>query len=239
MTLYDVIVAGAGPAGSTAARECASAGLSTLLLDRAVFPRDKPCGGGVNLRAARLLPFDLAPVAERPISGMRISICQGRSYLRYAPEPISYVTQRRLLDLYLAERAESAGAVFRQRAEVRGVEHSRANVVVRAGSEVFAGKTLVVADGANGPTAKLAGLQIDRSKEIALEGNITPEDSYPEDWRDVYGIDVGAVPGGYGWLFPKGDHVNIGVGGLASIGPSLRTRLDRLTRYYGFDARGF
>jgi geranylgeranyl reductase family protein len=239
MTVYDVIVAGAGPAGSTAARECASAGVSTLLLDRAEFPRDKPCGGGVNLRASRLLPFNLSAVAERPISGMRISIRQGASYLRYAPAPISYVTQRRLLDAFLAERAVAAGADFRERAEVRAVEQERGVITVRAGREAFAGRTLVAADGANGPTARLAGVRVERSKEIALEGNITPNCGYPEEWSDVFGIDVGAVPGGYGWLFPKGDHVNIGVGGLAAIGPTLRARLDRLVRFYGFDPKAF
>ncbi len=56
--MHDVLVIGAGPAGSTAARECAERGLSVVLADKADFPRDKPCGGGVNVRAARLLPFD-------------------------------------------------------------------------------------------------------------------------------------------------------------------------------------
>ena len=55
---YDVIVVGAGPSGSTAARECASLGLSALMLDKAEFPRDKPCGGAVSMRCAELLPFD-------------------------------------------------------------------------------------------------------------------------------------------------------------------------------------
>lgn len=70
---YDVIVVGVGPAGSTVARECAAHGLSVLVLDKAVFPRDKPCGGGINIRTARLLPFDLAPVAERKIAGIRFT----------------------------------------------------------------------------------------------------------------------------------------------------------------------
>ena len=59
---YDVIVVGAGPAGSTTARECSGQGLSVLLIDRAEFPRDKPCGGGVTKRAYDLLPVDIAPV---------------------------------------------------------------------------------------------------------------------------------------------------------------------------------
>jgi flavin-dependent dehydrogenase len=54
---YDAAVIGAGPAGSTAAYRLATAGARVLLVDKAVFPRDKPCGGGVTGRAARLLPF--------------------------------------------------------------------------------------------------------------------------------------------------------------------------------------
>ena len=70
---YDVIVVGAGPAGSTTARECAARGLSVILLDRAEFPRDKPCGGAVTVRALELLPFDIIPVVERAISSVHFT----------------------------------------------------------------------------------------------------------------------------------------------------------------------
>jgi geranylgeranyl reductase family protein len=235
MTRWDVIVAGAGPAGSTAARECAALGLSTVIIDKAEFPRDKPCGGGVNVRAARLLPFDLTPVVERSITGMYISVRQGAGFTRYADQTLTYLTQRRFLDTYLLEQAERAGARVDQRTAVRAVERTAASVTVRAGNQVFEGRTLVVADGANGPTAGLAGIEVARRKEIALEGNITPADEALERWSNVFAIDIGSVTGGYGWLFPKGDHVNIGVGGLASIGPSLRSLLGRMTAFYGFD----
>ncbi|MEI6665216.1 MAG: FAD-dependent oxidoreductase, partial [Chloroflexota bacterium] len=66
---YDAIVVGAGPAGSTAAREIAARGKSVLLLDRAKFPRDKPCGGGVTIRCADLLPFSIEPVVEHVVTG--------------------------------------------------------------------------------------------------------------------------------------------------------------------------
>jgi flavin-dependent dehydrogenase len=69
MPNFDAIVVGAGPAGSTAAREIAQRGHSVLLLDRATFPRDKPCGGGVTPRCASLLPFDITPVVEHVVTG--------------------------------------------------------------------------------------------------------------------------------------------------------------------------
>ena len=66
---YDVIIVGAGPAGSTAARESALRGLSVLMVDKAEFPRDKPCGGAVTARCADLFDLDLTPVIERTICG--------------------------------------------------------------------------------------------------------------------------------------------------------------------------
>src|SRR5579872_4717814 len=123
--VYDVIIVGAGPAGSTTARECAERGLSVLLLDRAEFPRDKPCGGGVNVRTARLLPFDLSPVAERVIYGLRVSVHRSNSFEREAQEPLSYLTQRRRFDAFLAEKAVGAGAVLRERLGVRAVDRGR------------------------------------------------------------------------------------------------------------------
>jgi flavin-dependent dehydrogenase len=81
--LYDVIVVGAGPAGSTAARECAQRGLSVLLLDRAEFPRDKPCGGAVSVHTASLLPFPVEPVNERTMYGVRWTL-RGRGDFTYA-----------------------------------------------------------------------------------------------------------------------------------------------------------
>ncbi|MGH2444291.1 MAG: geranylgeranyl reductase family protein [Chloroflexota bacterium] len=232
---FDTIVIGAGPAGSTAARECASRGLSTLLLDRAEFPRDKPCGGGVNVRAARLLPFDLTPVVERRIHAMQISVKQRHAFERRSIEPLCYLTQRRHLDTFMVEKAIHAGARFQEGVAVTEVSRGERRVEVRAGRQTFTGQALVIADGANGPSARLAGVRVARSKGIALEGNVTQE-RYPIQWQDRFGIDVGAIRGGYGWLFPKGDHLNIGIGGMASEGPALRKHLNSLADFYGVDS---
>ena len=210
---YDVIVAGAGPGGSTAARECAARGLSVLLLDKAEFPRDKPCGGGVNVRSARLLPFDVAPVTERVIRGVRFSVRQRGAFTRMHGVPLTYLTQRSRLDAYLVERAVQAGARLREGAAVRRVERHPSHIVVRTEGETFQGRALVAADRANGQTAKLAGLDVRRWIVVGLEGNAYPSGSFPGEWEEVLGLDGEAVPGYYGWIFPKGDHLNIGGGG--------------------------
>ena len=233
---YDLIVVGAGPAGSTAARESALRGLSVLMFDKAEFPRDKPCGGAVSVRSANVLDLDLNPVIERNITSAEFTWPRGLEFTRSSSGVITYMTQRRHLDTFLAERAVDAGVVFRQRESVTGVERSGDHVAVHAGMHTYEARALVVADGANGTAARMAGIQTDFFRCIALEENITPKGAFPARWETAIGVDFGGLPGGYGWLFPKGDHVNIGLGGWKHVGPSLRGKLRRLVESFGFDS---
>lgn len=237
---YDVIIVGAGPAGSTTARECAARGLSVLLLDKAVFPRDKACGGGVTVRAARLLPFDLSPVIERTTLGIRFSLARKPRIARSSLNSLVHFTQRRRLDFFLLEQARKAGAVVLERIAVREIDRpasgSNSQVTIRTSDGAFQGRALVAADGANGTTTRQIGLVVPRWMGIAIEGNISPNGQFPSPWEHHLGIDAGDTPGGYGWVFPKGDHLNFGVGGLPAVGFSVRNHLHRLVRTFGFDA---
>ncbi len=233
--IYDAIVVGAGPAGSTAARDLAARGASVLLLDKASFPRDKPCGGGVTIRAAELLPFDLEPVVERTVRGVYLSLKSGHGFTRRYSRPITYLTQRRHLDLLMARKAVEAGATFHDGDGVSAILETDCGVSVRSRTGVHEGRVLIGADGANGVVAKLTGLSGGRDVAVALEGNLAFLQGMPERWRDVVGMDLGGIPGGYGWLFPKGDHVNVGVGGWQYLAGTLRGRLRRLCTFYGLD----
>ena len=235
---YDVIVVGAGPAGSTAARECAGRGLSVLMLDKAEFPRDKPCGGGVSPAAAELLPFDLTPVVERSVAGVHFSHGPFLHYTRNDDTTIWHMTQRVHLDAFLVERAVEAGVVLKERTPLQELDRHPAHVVVRSDKETFEGRTLVAADGANGITVKLAGIETGVVNRLAIEGNVTCTDGFPEKWENRIGIVLGSHPGGYGWLFPKGDHLNIGLGGYRRLAPTYRQKLNGLTRFYGYDPAG-
>ncbi|MDP3768436.1 MAG: geranylgeranyl reductase family protein [Dehalococcoidia bacterium] len=235
MITYDAIVAGAGPAGSTAARLLAQQGASVLLLDRARFPRDKPCGGAVTVRAADEAGIDLSPVIEREVSEVRVSFRLGRPFERSSPETLTYMTQRCRLDAYLAEQAAAAGADFRDGVAVRDVELEDGGVIVRAGGDASRARALVGADGANGVVARATGLAPVGELAVALEGNVPARDGLMERWEHAIAVDLGGTPGGYGWLFPKGDHLNVGVGGWRWVGPSLRERLSALCRYLGLD----
>jgi geranylgeranyl reductase family protein len=232
--MFDVIVVGAGPAGSTAAREAAAGGASVLLLDRARFPRDKPCGGGVNLRAANLLPFTLEEVTERTIRGIEVSLNLSGRFTRRYPQPLALMTQRSRLDAFLVERAIAAGVTFRDGVAVRSVDSSSASVGLGDGREVVQGRVVIGADGANGVVARTAGLSGGRRQAVALEGHYPLNDRMALAWNDLLAMDLGVIPGGYGWLFPKADHLNIGVGGWQHFAPTLRARLERIAAHFGF-----
>jgi geranylgeranyl reductase family protein len=208
-----------------------------LLVDKAHFPRDKPCGGGLTYRALRLLPFSVAPVVEEEVDVFELGLGYRRRFVRRTAEPLVVMTQRRRLDAFLVEQAQEAGAQFRD-----GVTVQLSPLAVDG--EPVEATTVIGADGVNGSTARELGFG-GHQHEVALEGNVlygpVPRERYAR--RAV--IEFGIVRGGYGWVFPKGDHVNIGVGGWLDEGPRLRTHLARLCREHRIppdaltDVRGY
>jgi geranylgeranyl reductase family protein len=231
MNDYDVIVVGAGPAGSTAARELA-ASCRVLLLDRAAFPRDKPCGGGVLISATPLLPFSLEPVTERVVTGFRVTYRRQAVFHHYFDEPLALMTQRSRLDAFLVDRAVEAGVEFRDACGVQDVEPEPRGVIVRlTNGDRLSAPALIAADGANGPVRRSLGLPALR-RAVALEANLP---GVGPTWSDSVGLDLGSMAGGYGWVFPKGDHSNIGVGGWPAVGRKLRAELNAYATTEGFD----
>ncbi|HET8651398.1 MAG TPA: geranylgeranyl reductase family protein [Gaiellaceae bacterium] len=213
MERFDALVVGAGPAGSLTAFHLARGGARVLLVDKARFPRDKPCGGGITVRAGRLLPFSIDPVVEDEVSDFVLRLRYGRRFTRRTRQPLIRMTQRRRLDAFLVDQAREAGAEFRDGTTGDGVE---ARVVIGA-------------DGANGTTWRKAGLD-SHLRTVALEGNAAVD---PAPFAGRVAVEFCIVPGGFGWVFPKADHVNVGVGGWREEAPTLRAHLERLCRAHG------
>ncbi len=232
---FDAIVIGAGPAGSTAARRLARAGARVLLADRAKFPRDKPCGGGITFRADAEGDIDLAPVTEREIYGVRVSVNMGRRFDRTSTTLLARMTQRSRLDAFLVEQAAAAGADFRDGVPAREIKIEDTVARVRLNGDVAEAPVLIGADGVNGATAAALGLAPANEHAVAFEANLPAEATDMRRWERFIALDLAGIPGGYAWVFPKGDHLNVGVGGWKSVGPTLRARLSRYCAYYGFD----
>jgi geranylgeranyl reductase family protein len=221
---FDAIVVGAGPAGSTTAYRLAQAGANVLLLDKGRFPRDKPCGGAISTRALNELPLDPKPVVEHIVDRMELSYRGGRPFVRGKHTPLAYMTQRRRLDHFLTEQAADAGANFRDNATATDISEHGA----RIDGKWTASEILIGADGANGPTTRSLDLADTRIYGVALEGNLPHSLTNPKRWQGKVVIELGTIPGGYCWIFPKGDHINIGVGGWENTGPKLRKHLQEL-----------
>jgi geranylgeranyl reductase family protein len=228
----DVLVVGAGPAGSSTAIHLARGGARVLLVDKARFPRDKPCGGGLTGRALKRIPGDPSPVVERDVDRFELRLRYGATFVRGHTEPLIRMTQRRRLDVFLAEQAAAAGADFRDGARVEVTEVADKGITARVGGALVRADTLIGADGANGVVARTAGLGDGIVRGVALEGNVAL-DRLEGDLERTAVIELAVVPGGYGWVFPKGDHANLGVGGWGGEGPRLRDHLDRLAREHG------
>jgi geranylgeranyl reductase family protein len=228
----DAVVVGAGPAGSLAAYALARRGASVIVLDRARFPRDKPCGGGLTLRTVRSLPFPVDPVVEEQVGRIDFRLGYGSSFHRRADQPLVLMTQRRRLDAYLRERAVGAGAELREGIRASRLEPDDAGVVVRTDVGDVQARFAIGADGANGISAAAVAHPVRRTYCVAFEGNV-PYESAGERHRGRIVLELGVVPGGYAWIFPKADHVNVGVAGWDGEGPRLRQHLGRLLAAHG------
>jgi geranylgeranyl reductase family protein len=236
MEQLDVLVVGAGPAGSAAAIHLARGGARVLLADKARFPRDKPCGGGVTGRALRHAPCDISPVVEHVVDRFVLRAGYGRRVACASQVPLIRMTQRRRLDLHLAEQATAAGAEFRDGVQLEELAVGDDGVTAVVDGSQIRASYLVGADGANGVVARVAGLGDGIVRGVALEGNVAWGTLDPAPYEQTAWVELGVVPGGYGWVFPKGDHANLGVGGWMGEGPRLRGHLDRLARMHGLDA---
>ena len=208
MAIYDVAIVGAGPAGSTAARELAEAGARICLLDRARFPRPKACGGALSPRVLRYLP----PGAETLIrSGIRRAVFTFRTKhpfeLRSAA-PMGYMVCREDFDAWLLAAAEDAGACVYEGVAVLSVERSGTRFIVRAGGESIQASSVVGADGASSRVAAQMLLRRSPARLVGIEAEVPCGDG---TWVDTVLVDVGRYPGGYAWAFSKGDRVNVGV----------------------------
>lgn len=211
VTRFDAIVVGAGPAGSTAARELAASGARVLVLDRAAFPRYKACGGGIPLRTERLLPFPIGSVVEDSVSLLEAANQGRQRFVKDSGEPFAHMVMRERFDALLLEHARRAGAEFRPGSTVRELRRD-GGVFVRAedGFEAEA-DYLVCADGAHSPVGKMAGLGGDIAECAAWEVEVRAPRPKAASYRATALIELGYWPWGYAWLFPKAEVLSIGI----------------------------
>ncbi|GIW08933.1 MAG: geranylgeranyl reductase [Dehalococcoidia bacterium] len=231
----DVAVVGGGPAGAVLARGTAAAGLKTVIFERDRLPRYKTCGGGVQHRVAKLVGCDLTPVIRTSVDRMVFTYRLEHPIERVSPQPVVHMVMRDAFDAYLVEQAARAGAEVRDRTRVDRVDCRDDGVDLVTASGVVRAAVVVGADGANSRVARDLGLSGGVDLDLALEAEIVTPDRLRERWATTALLDLGSLPSGYGWLFPKGDGLSVGVGGPFKDRALLRPYFEQLRRYLNLE----
>jgi len=230
---FDVIIVGAGPAGSIAAHQLAVLGVRVLILEKSPFPRYKVCGGGLTHKILREIPFDVQPVVETRIHRIRFSSGFSETFTRTSDDPLMYCTMRDHLDAHLAGKAVQAGACIIHGTRVTGISERTGFVDVLTSGETYRSTLVIGAEGASGLVARSCGLWKNILPGLAWEAEVLATPDSVSRFSQTVFLEWGSFPGGYGWLFPKGDHFSIGVGGPAGLSKKMIPYYRRFLKYLG------
>ena len=232
--VWDVVVIGAGPAGAAAARTAAVTGASTLLLERAEVPRYKRCGGGLigaSQQALAEAGLDIAALSRDHVGRVTFTHRGRQAFTRRGSAFLPMVL-RSELDAALVGLAVAAGAELRTGVLVTGLDEDGPVLRLTTSAGPVLARAVVGADGSTSRAAAYVGVvceQVDLGMEAELP---MPPGS---DWAGRVLLDWGPVPGSYGWVFPKGDLLTVGVIGARDQGPAVRAYYREFVASLGLD----
>ncbi|WP_371682490.1 geranylgeranyl reductase family protein [Kitasatospora sp. MMS16-BH015] len=225
--VWDVVVVGAGPAGSSAAYAAAVQGRRVLLLDKAEHPRYKTCGGGIIGPSRDSLPPDFKLPLQDRIHAVTFALTGKWSRTRRSERMLFGLVNRDEFDLRLVQAAEQAGAVLVTGVTVTGVEQkggdTRTVTVTTADGRAVTARAVVGADGSASRVGRHVGVTFDQI-DLGLEAEIPVPEAVSRAWAGRIHLDWGPLPGSYGWVFPKTDSGTLTVGVISARGDGERTK---------------
>jgi geranylgeranyl reductase family protein len=230
--MYDVTVAGTGPAGASAAYLLGRAGLKVLVLERQHLPRYKACGGMLSERVLSALPFSFEAVIERRVTAFTYGF---GAHLTTAPRDglTMCCVMRDRFDHHILSQAK---ANVREGVSVTGVEERADRVVVGTSTgEPVASRYLIGADGANSAVARAMGWRRGAAMGAALEAEVPADSACLDRFTASPHFIFGDAPWGYAWIFPKASHLSVGIGSFRPRGVPLRSLLDLVMTRCGVD----
>lgn len=231
--MYDVIIAGGGPAGSIAAERAARDGLSVLMLEKAAYPRSKICGGGVSQKALDVIGGIDKELVERETFGARIFLPDYRNFAGTIGDRVAVMVRRENLDHWLARRAEDRGAVVQDDEAVKDVVFTKDCVEVVTSKNRYRSRMVIGSDGVNSMVARRSGIRTRWGDDIGrcLEAEVKLGENVVDECvgdRLVEFYFTGDR--GYGWIFPKRDRISIGIGEFAPRVNDLKGSFGRFVR---------
>ncbi|MEV4483930.1 geranylgeranyl reductase family protein [Micromonospora coxensis] len=233
MIIWDLVVVGAGPAGLSAARVAAAAGVRTLVLDRATHPRYKTCGGGLIGTSLSAVAGRIEVPAHDRVDRVTFTRDGRRAFTRRHRTPLVAMVRRDEFDDRLRSAAVAAGAELREGVAVRGVDQDPDGVRVRlADGATVQARTVLGADGSSGVTSRHVGVRF-RQVDLGLERELPVPADVQRRWQGRLLLDWGAIPGSYAWVFPKGSSLTVGVIAGRGEGEGTRAYLRRFVDRLG------
>ncbi|WP_145908502.1 geranylgeranyl reductase family protein [Kitasatospora viridis] len=225
--VWDVVVVGAGPAGSSAAHAAAVQGRRVLLLDKAEHPRYKTCGGGIIGPSRDSLPADFKIPFQDRVNAVTFALNGRYTFTRRSSRMLFGLVNRTEFDQRLAEAAEQAGAVLVSGVTVTGVEQGgpdrRTVAVTLADGRSVRARAVVGADGSASRIGRHVGVTFDQI-DLGLEAEIPVPEQVARSWAGRIHLDWGPLPGSYGWVFPKTDSGTLTVGVISARGDGELTK---------------
>jgi geranylgeranyl reductase family protein len=209
---FDVIIIGSGPAGASAAIELAKNNVKVLVIEKQPLPRYKTCGGGVIFKIKDYIDFNLNEISELNCFTAEINDFKSNlKFLTARESPIVQMVMRKDFDFYLITKAQKNGAQIIDSLEVEFLHNTGAAVEIRAGSQLFTTNFVIDASGATSNLKSVSGLKTVSPKIPALEYEVFVDSNLYEKNNKTIRFDFGVVENGYAWVFPKREHLSIGV----------------------------
>ena len=221
--ISDILIVGAGPSGAFLGYLLARMGYAVRIIDKATFPRDKVCGGGISNKTIKLLPFDISSVVQRHIKGAFLTYKNQDTVVKDLGDRGGASVLRSEFDHFLLERAIDAGAKFEGNSTFLRADRRGGGLSVTTSLGEIKTRYLVGADGAMSRVRESIfgrGL-VTCAPAVEALVSVVPEKAARIGERVLF--DFGGMPRGYGWIFPKRNHLNVGV---FSIYPTTSIKKD-------------
>ncbi|MGI8896045.1 MAG: geranylgeranyl reductase family protein [Casimicrobiaceae bacterium] len=228
----DILIVGAGPSGSLLGPLLARSGHTVRIIDKATFPRDKVCGGGISHKTIELLPFDISSIIQKRLKGAFLTYQNCDTVIKDLGERSGAAVLRSDFDHSLLQKAIDAGAKFDGNTEFVKAEKIGDRVTVTTSRGAITTRYIVGADGVMSRVRESVFGRGLVTYAPGVEALVSVSSDKAERIGDRVLFDFSGMPRGYGWIFPKKDHLNVGV---FSIYPtrSIKKDLARFMSWYG------